>query len=208
MENTMKTKSLTIVLLLATAFALQAQDFETRKNAFAKSYEYETSGDYEKAIQSMKSIYQEDGYEVNVRLGWLSYLAGSFQESSSYYNKAINLMPYAIEPRFGLVLPASAIGNWDVVLNQYAKILEINPNNSLALFRVGMIYYGRNEFDKARDYFAKVVNLYPFDYDGLVMLAWSHLRLGNSREAKVLFQKALYRTPDGASALEGLASIK
>jgi len=204
----MKNMILIFVLFLGTFNLTGAQDFNTQKNAFAKSYEFETSGDYEKAIGSLKTIYRDDSYELNVRLGWLSYLAGGFQESSAYYNKAINLMPYAIEPRFGLVLPASAMGNWDIVMSQYNKILEINPNNSLALFRIGMIYYGRNEFDKAKEYFSKVVNLYPFDYDGLVMLGWSNLRIGNSREAKVLFQKALFRSPEGASALEGLESIK
>lgn len=204
----MKIKSLPLLILILAFTGLQAQDFEAQKSAFSKSYESETLGEYEKAIQSLKAVYREDAYEVNVRLGWLTYLSGSFQESSSYYNKAINLMPYAVEPRFGLVLPAAAMGNWDIVLNQYNKILEINPNNSLALFRLGMIYYGRNEFDKAKDYFSKVVNLYPFDYDGLVMLGWANLRIGNSREAKVLFQKALLRTPDGASALEGLASVR
>ena len=45
-----------------------------------------------------------------------------------------------------------------------------------------------------------VVNLYPFDYDGLTMLGWSYYRLNNMREARVLFQKALLHTPAGSSA--------
>jgi hypothetical protein len=53
-----------------------------------------------------------------------------------------------------------------------------------------------------------VVNLFPFDYDGLTMLAWSHFQLKNLREAKVLFQKALLHTPTGTSALEGLELLK
>ncbi|MEZ5148220.1 MAG: hypothetical protein R2759_14450 [Bacteroidales bacterium] len=53
----------------------------------------------------------------------------------------------------------------------------------------------------------KVVNLYPFDYDGLIMFAWTNLKLGKLREAKVLFNKVLMYKPDDSSALEGLSVI-
>lgn len=117
-------------------------------------------------------------------------------------------MPYAVEPRFGLVYPAAAMGNWTEVIQQYNKILEITPNNSIALHRLGLIYYGREEYEDAKKNFEKVVNLYPFDYDGLTMLAWSHFRLNNVRVATILFQKALLNTPNGSSALEGLDLLK
>jgi tetratricopeptide (TPR) repeat protein len=72
------------------------------------------------------------------------------------------------------------------------------------MHRLGLIYYGREEYEAALRYFEKVVNLYPFDYDALTMLAWTHFKLHNVREAKVLFQKALLHTPGGTSATEGL----
>jgi len=87
---------------------------------------------------------------------------------------------------------------------QYEKILEISPNNSIAMHRLGLILYGKEDYESARKYFEKVANLYPFDYDALTMLAWSHFKLNNFREAKVLFQKALLHTPGGTSAMEGL----
>jgi tetratricopeptide (TPR) repeat protein len=96
------------------------------------------------------------------------------------------------------------MGNWSMVIAQYDKILEISPNNSVAMHRLGLIYYGREDYESARRYFDKVVNLFPFDYDALTMLAWSYFQLKNFREAKVLFQKALLHTPSGTSALEGL----
>jgi len=186
---------------------LDAQDHEAIKEAFRNSYQYEVSAEYEKGIDELRKVYNENSYEINVRLAWLSYLSGNFQESMAYYNRAIKIMPYAIEPRFGIAFPASAMGNWDLVLNQYDKILEINPNNSLALFRKGMIYYGRKDYQKAKDCFQKVINLFPFDYDGLNMMGWTYLFLGNKNEAKIMFQKALYAKPSGESALEGLNSL-
>ena len=117
-------------------------------------------------------------------------------------------MPYAVEAKMGLVYPLAALGNMNEVIAQYEKILEITPNYSIVLYRLGMISYEKGDYDKALKYFDKVVNMWPFDYDGLVMLGWTYFRLNNFREARVLFQKALLHTPDGKSALEGLGLLK
>ena len=194
--------------LMILPVMISAQEFKATRDAFQESYIQEATGDFSSAINSLKAVYDEKSYEVNVRLGWLSYEAGLFTESVAYYNKAIDLMPYAIEPRFGVVYPGAAMGNWSMVITQYNKILEISPNNSIAMHRLGLIYYGRKDYESARKNFEKVVNLFPFDYDGLTMLAWSHFQLKNFRESKVLFQKALLHTPTGTSALEGLDLLK
>ena len=186
------------------AIALQGQSFKETKDAFQKSYIQEATGEVVAAVNSLKGVYSEKSYELNLRLGWLSYQAGNFTESMAYYNKAINLMPYSIEPRFGIVYPGAAMGNWTMVLAQYEKILAISPNNSIAMHRLGLILYGKEDYEAAKKYFEKVANLYPFDYDALTMLGWSYFKLNNFREAKVLFQKALLHTPGGTSATEGL----
>lgn len=196
------------IILMILPILTSAQDFSATRDAFQDSYIQEATGDFTSAINSLKSVYDEKSYEVNIRLGWLSYQAGLFTESVAYYSKSIELMPYAIEPRFGIVYPGAAMGNWSMVISQYEKILEICPNNSIAMHRLGLIYYGREDYESARKNFDKVVNLFPFDYDGLSMLAWSHFQLKNFREAKVLFQKALLHTPTGSSALEGLELLK
>ena len=193
-----------VLCLWLPAGVISAQDFKEIRDAFQQSYIQEATGEITGSINSLKEVYDEKSYELNLRLGWLSYQVGNFTESIAYYNKAISLMPYAIEPRFGVVYPGAAMGNWTMVKKQYEKILEISPNNSIAMHRLGLILYGREDYEGAKKYFEKVVNLYPFDYDGLTMLAWSYFKLNNFREAKVLFQKALLHTPTGSSAMEGL----
>jgi tetratricopeptide (TPR) repeat protein len=190
--------------LIMTGLFVSGQSFKETKDAFQQSYIQEATGEVSSAISSLKNVYSEKSYEINLRLGWLSYQVGNFTESMAYYNRAIELMPYAIEPRFGVVYPGAAMGNWTMVMTQYEKILEISPNNSIAMHRLGLILYGQEDYESARKYFEKVANLYPFDYDALTMLAWSHFKLSNFREAKVLFQKALLHTPGGTSAMEGL----
>ncbi len=198
-------KKLSIALVLLTIGAIaNAQDYEKSIDGFQKSYLNEAAGNLSEAILNLKEIYNENSYEINLRLGWLTYSSGLFSEAQSYYNKAIALKQFAVEPRFGIVLPQAAMGNWTAVISQYEKILEIMPNNTIAMHRLGLIYYGQKDYLKAEKYFEKVVSLYPFDYDALVMYAWTNFQLKKYREARVLFNKALMNTPTGSSAMEGL----
>ena len=203
----MKKISLTTIFILMVIVS-PAQDYTKLINAFSDSYVKEKAGKYGEAVTALKGIYTADSYEINLRLGWLTYLQGQFTESLGYYNKSINLMPYALEPRLGVVLPASSLGNWDMVMDQYNRILAIDPNNTVTLYRLGLISYDRKDYTQAYKLFEKVVNLYPFDYQSVLMLAWTNLKLGKTREAKILFNKALLYSPGDASAKEGLQLIK
>jgi len=197
-----------ISIFIFSAALTYAQDYTKLTAAFSDSYAKEKLEKYGEAAAALKAFYDPDSYEINLRLGWLTYLQGQFTESLNYYNKAVELMPYAIEPRFGLVLPASSLGNWDMVISQYNKILSIDPNNTVTLYRLGLIYYDKKDYKLAYQYFEKVVNLYPFDYQSVIMLGWTNYRLGKTREAKILFHKALLYYPEDSSAKEGLSLIK
>lgn len=197
-----------IFFLFVFNFQAFSQNFDALEKAFSESYELEKSGEYAQAIEKLKKLYMDDSYEMNLRLGWLSYSLGSFTESSAYYERAVSLSPYAIEARFGYVYPLAAMGNWAIVKQQYEKILDIDPRNTLANYRMGMIFYGGEDYASALKYFEKVVNLYPFDYDGVIMYAWAHFKLGKLREAELLFHKALLIRPNDESANEGLSLVK
>ena len=203
----LKRKLLSIAFLMLISLSSYSQDFNTEMAAFQESYLQEATGEVLKAADALKEVYREDSYEQNLRLGWLTYQAGLFSESLAFYNKAVSLKPMAIEAKFGYVYPASAMGNWEQVITQYKKILDICPNHSTANHRLGLIYYGREQYDVAYKYFEKVVNLYPFDLDALLMFGWTNLKMHKVREAKILFQKALLHTPGGSSALEGLDQL-
>jgi tetratricopeptide (TPR) repeat protein len=138
----------------------------------------------------------------------LNYKAGLFEEAEGYYRRAIQIMPYGIEARFGIVFPLTTMGKTDQVILVYEELLKIDPQNSLANFRLGLVYYGQGNYAQSEKYFTKVVNLYPFDYDGLQMLAWTKLKAGKTQDAKAVFNKALLYKPGDPSCLEGLSLIK
>jgi len=209
MESIKMTNKLVFGLLM-TMFAITSysQNVQLITDAFKTSYLLEAKKEYSKAAESLKAIYDDKSYEINIRLGWLTYMTGSQNESYSYYKKAMELKTYAIEPCLGFALPASMLGKWDEIIEVYNKVLTIDPNNTVINYRKGLILYNRGDFQNAEKCFEKVVNLYPFDYDGLHMLAWTKLKLQKNNDAKILFQKALYNHPDNKSDLEGLSLIK
>ncbi len=201
-------KKLCFVAFIFFAQQIYAQDFEKTSAAFQASYEAENKGDYSTAIQQMTSIYKAGSYEANIRLGWLYYSSGRFSDALPYYQKSIEIMPMSVEARLGLINAAAALGNWVLVENQYIEILKVDPLNTTANYRLGLIAYGKEDYGTALKHFTKVLNLYPFDYDTVVILGWTNLKLGKLREAKIMFQKTLLIKPNDSSALEGLSLIR
>lgn len=205
METLRKLFSVAVLLLIVVE--LEAQNINALQETFSRSYIAENQKNYDLAINEMKTIYQDNDYISNIRLGWLKYLSKQYNESISYYQKAILLKPYAIEARLGCVKPLSAIDNWEKVKEQYIEILKVDPLNTTANYWLGVIYYNRKDFKSATNLFEKVVNLFPLDYDSVIMLAWSKLNNNSHADAKMLFRQALIIRPNDTSAISGLQLI-
>ena len=195
-------------MLLLAIFSISAIAQQSLSEAFKASYESEHAGNLETAIEALAAMYETGSYELNLRLGWLHYQKGEMDESMVFYRRAVNLRPYAIEPKLGLAYPYSAMAMWDDVIDLYERILETDPQNSLVNYRLGLIYYNRGQYERADSYIEKTVNLYPFDYDSLLLFAWNKLMMQRTREAKVLFEKVLLANPGDESALNGLSLIQ
>ncbi len=198
----------TFSLVLMISFLLHFSFAQTLEAAFSKSYTLEQQQKFGEAIAALKSFYDENNYELNLRLGYLENNAQQYTEAEKYYAKAVTLKPVSIEAKLGYVMPLSALGNWNKVGEVYDEILKIDPQNTYVNYRRGTMFYYNKDYKAALPYFEKVVNLYPFDYDGLLMLAWTNLLLGKNTEAKYFFNKVLLRSPNDASAKEGLSKVK
>jgi len=197
-----------ICFLGCCAAAVDAQSNLVLQKAFHNSYTDEQNKNYTAAINDISPYYNDNSYEINIRLGWLHYLNQNYNASQSYYQKAVNIKPGSIEAKFGYVKPLSFLQSWDKVLEQYVAILKIDPQNTQASYWTGVIYYNRKQYDVAVKYFSVVANLYPYDYDGNHMLAWSLLMAGKKAEAIGYFEKALIIKPGDDSSTDGLNRCK
>ena len=189
-------------LLLATAgYAQQSADA-----AFSKSYAFEYDTQYTKAITALTDL-NADTYECNLRLGWLYYLNKDYIKSETYYKKAVGTEPLSVEARFGLVLPLSAMGNWNDVLLTYMEVIKLDPNNSTANYRIASIYFNRKDNTNATVYIQKVIRLYPFDYDSNLLYGRILAAEGKNADAKKYLTKALEYNPKSDDAKAALKKL-
>lgn len=200
-------KRLFPICLLMIALNVQAQSGNLM-DAFAKSYTLEANKKYDDAISVLNKVYDANSYETNLRLGWLCYLAGKQKESVGFYEKAVDLMPSATEPLWAILKPLTVLKQWDDCEKYYMKIVKLDPKNSVANYQLGLIYFNRKNYLNAKQYFDVSLILFPFDYDNMLMSAWTQLYLERKADAKALFNKVLLYRPNDASALEGLKQIK
>jgi len=211
MKSTFYLKSSLILVILFSSFMPHLLAQETKfivSEAFSKSYANENKKNYQQAINDLMQVYDEKSYEINVRLGWLYYYLEAYEVAKKYYSIAVQLNPYSVEGRLGLVLPASALANWDLVLQQYLEILKIDDLNSTVNYFTGLIFYNKSEFQSAEKYFEKVYQHYPFNYDTAIILAITKQKLKKDNDAKDLYMKALLFYPGDQTALEGLKSLE
>jgi tetratricopeptide (TPR) repeat protein len=201
-------KIFSLLLLFITGTSLQAQDSERMQAAFARSYELEADENYREALAAIQDHYQADSYDFNIRCGWLNYRLGEHPRSAEFYKKAMELLPYSLEAKFGYVLPLAALGKWDEVLTTYESMLRIDPKNTVVHYRMGAIHYERKNYQTAYNHLEQVINLYPNDYDTNLLFAWTNLQMGKLKEARVLFNKVLLIKPGDESAAYGLSLIK
>ena len=198
----------TLFLSAVQVFSQDTTKISAVKKAFESSYFFEKSANYVTAIAKIKGVYDENSYEINLRLGYLYYESIKYRESENYYKKAIALKPNSIEAKLGIALPLYALASWDTLKMQYEAILKLDPNNSTVNYRMGMIYYYKPDYATALTYFQKVYDSYPFDYDNTIMLAWTMLKLKKYTEAKAYFTTVLLIRSNDPSALSGLKEIK
>ena len=195
------------VIITVTSLTVNSQN-KALATAFSQSYDYEAIAKYDAAISSINTVYNATSYEINLRLGWLNYLAGKYKESVSFYQKAIALMPAATEPKWAIINPFTKLESWNDIEKTYLSILKLDPKNNTANYSLGLIYYYRKDYFSAKKHFDVSLNLSPFGYNNMLMSAWTNYFLGNKNEASVLFYKTLMYSPNDKSALEGLSLIK
>jgi tetratricopeptide (TPR) repeat protein len=179
--------------------------------AFAASLQDETNGNYKEAINKLTKIYEnnKDHYLMNLRLGWLNYLNGSYDQSKKFYRNAVRLTSEkTIEPFLGLTLPLAALEEWDEVRNTYTRILKIDPNFYTANLRLGQIYIENKDYANAKTHLDKAYEVYPSEFEVNLSLGWTHYYLGNKQRAKDLFITALMLNSNNDLAKQGYNLVK
>lgn len=192
---------LTVLLIFTTSscFAISAQDIQS---AYHHSYTYEKLQDYKNAINALSpvALAYPDGYTLNLRLGWLNFLAGHFVNAKHYYEQAIRAAPGAIEPRLGYLMPLLAQEKFAMAETVANQILTIDPNNYYGNLRLTYALRMEKKYNTAEKIDNKILALYPTNVAFMVELALTKVGLGDTAKADELFRNVLILDPENTTA--------
>ena len=205
----MKSALAAITLLLLAAPALAAGSADKVAALYQRSYDLEAAAKYSDALQAHVRIpaSEKQTYVYQLRLAWLTYLAGKYDDSVEAYKAAAKAAPKAIEPMIGRTLPEMALRRWRAVIQTTGQVLDRDPGNTLARSRRGLAKYSQGRYKDAAEDYAKVLEAYPSDTDIRTGLGWSLLKMGKTKDAAMHFEAVLRVAPKHASAREGLLLV-
>lgn len=136
--------------------------------------------------------------------GVLAYRNAQFQVAIEHFKNAVSLDPSLVNARLFLAttlaqqfVPAAdseqntAIANQ--AIEQYQDVLKVDPKNTTALASIGQLYYGMKNFDKAKEYQRKRLQVEPNNpepYYWIGVIDWAIAQKNDSQVRKDLGPKA------------------
>ncbi len=165
---------------------------------YQKSYFYEKIGDYKDAIRVLMPIFKAYpyGYTVNLRLGWLYYLWGKYENSIFHYRRAVSIAPYSAEAKLGLSLPLMAQNRWkDVEMLMY-QIISVDYYNYYANLRLAKALKNEKKYWQSIAICQKMLRLYPDALPFLVLEGENYYKLGYLKTALDIFKNTLVLDPE------------
>lgn len=194
--NVRKLAPLALLLCVFTAPA-SAQN----QAAFSTSYTLEYEMKYDRAAEVIKGL-ADSGHEfARLRLGWLAYLAGRYNESLEHYNLVLRANPQSIDGRLGLTLPLMAQKRWQDAATQIRQLLAISPWDYTAHARLLICEEALKQWPQLEEHARQVSTVWSSDANALVYLARARVAQGNVAGAKQAYGQVLERLPQHAEAL-------
>ncbi|MBZ0199838.1 MAG: tetratricopeptide repeat protein, partial [Ignavibacteriaceae bacterium] len=116
--------------------------------------------EYDKAlVYYNKSLTSENTYLAHVLVGNTFAVKGNFQAAENAYEEAIKLNNFNELSYFNLGLMYSQTNKIEKAINQFNKVIEINPNFSDAYRNLAIALYIQHEYKASLEYFEKYLTM-------------------------------------------------
>lgn len=115
--------------------------------------------------------------------------------ASQYYKEALSLKPDAVGIHYALGIIYSRAGRFEQAAEEFKSELHLNPNDSLALWRLGDITL-RTSPSEAAQYLQQAVNLNPEFPQAVLAYGRALLRTGETEKALEQFQRVVKLAPE------------
>ncbi len=175
----------------------------------AASALYIEKGDYNNALKILLSLNKDQYLDVEiVRLISRVYgLIGEYEKAEEIVQELIAQQPknwhgYQI---LGLLYLRSK--KYDSAIEQYKNVIDITPDNSVALSNIGSSYYFKGDIKKAANFFEKAVEVMPTSW-GYLNSGVMFYYLSEFDKAEINFRRGLEISPGDFLIYLNLAEVQ
>ncbi len=151
----------------------------------------------------VKQLLAADQYNVsaNMALGQSSFASKNYKQARLYYQKALVKEERNEDALFGLGQADYYLGAKDSKMDKecetvFKKLIEVNPQNSLAYSYLGKLAAAGNKYKVASDYVQKAIDLEPDNYNYYLDYGMFENYLGHYDNAADSWTKAIALQPD------------
>ncbi|MCG6538391.1 MAG: tetratricopeptide repeat protein, partial [Syntrophales bacterium LBB04] len=119
---------------------------------------YETQGKYHQALLQYSAVLamEPSNYAVMNNISSMLIYLGSYEESTRYAQKALNLRKDYVPSLVNMGIDYSYLGKPAESEDCFRRALTIEPGNRYALLNLALLYEKQNAFDKADKYYARL----------------------------------------------------
>jgi tetratricopeptide (TPR) repeat protein len=192
----------------AAAYAELARAYSIKARFFApvpekKKLNEEAEVDVEKALALDPNL--AEGYFARGLILWTPYKRFPHEQAVQAYKRSIELNPNLDEAHHQLGFVYLHIGLLDKGQRELEKALAINPGNSLARYRQGVIYMCRAKYEEALQIFKTT----PLEKSPSLLASYTStalFRLGRNEEASAIIEQFFKDYPKDEGGL--VTSVK
>lgn len=153
-----------IIVVLSLAGMLSAQT----KSTISDSYNAETAKNYTRALQIMEEISAKDPDDAfyTLRIAWMQYLLGRYNDAIKNYTKSNNLFS-SLDAQTGILNCHLALGKWSDAKSLADQILKSHPQNVIIIGKAAYAAYMMQNYRATADYYLSIINILPWDMESL-----------------------------------------
>jgi tetratricopeptide (TPR) repeat protein len=206
---TLLTRSLLLpVAALALGTALPAAADPQVAEAFASSYKLEARKQYVDAAKPLEALANKGNEFAQLRLAWLAYLQGKYDDSERIYAAVIERRPSSLEPRLGRMLPLMAAKRWDDAIAEGQAALTQSAWDYTAHVRLLACEEALGRWEVVETHAANLAAAFPSDATALIYLARAKAHKGDKVAARETYDQVLVRAPANAEAVAQVKKLK
>lgn len=128
-----------------------------------------------------------------------------WQDSEAEFKKAIELNPDYAAAHYWYSYLLLVQGRFDEALRESEINRELDPFSPHSTLHVGRVFYFKRQFDRAIEYFNKILEKNPDDLSALYLIALANLQKGMYPEAIAMLERIYREKPLFAAAALGYA---